>query len=172
MLAREARVGPGLCGDTGSRSYYSTERHCRSSGSLYSLGPDYPSARLVLVGPRHALGKEAPAMFGQRIQKSTTDAKAQDRVIFTGGVNNVEDYFRAADLLVFPSRREGMPNAMPEAMACGLPVITTPFLGLPAEFGFPGVHYVLTDWNTEVLAADIQKQLSRGEYRRQLGQAA
>ena len=59
-----------------------------------------------------------------------------------------------------------------EAMACGLPVVTTPFLGLPAEYGVPGVHYVLSDWDTEVLAADIHKLLSCGEYRRQLGQAA
>lgn len=136
------------------------------------LGPDYPSARLVLVGPRQDLGKEGPDPFGQRIQKTIAEANARDRVIFTGGVSNVEDYLRAADLLVFPSLREGMPNVMPEAMACGLPVIATPFLGLPEEFGTPGVHYVLSNWEIDNLAGDIRRFLEDSESRKTLGREA
>ncbi|GAB4486954.1 MAG: hypothetical protein OHK006_15430 [Thermodesulfovibrionales bacterium] len=47
----------------------------------------------------------------------------QGRVVFRGNVQNVREYLHAADIFVFPSEREGMPNALLEAMACGLPVI-------------------------------------------------
>jgi glycosyltransferase involved in cell wall biosynthesis len=124
-------------------------------------------AHLVLVGPRQDLG--APE-FHRRLQDLISRTDAPDRIHFTGPVSNVEDYLRAADLFVFPSRREGMPNVVLEAMACGIPVILTPFLGLPDEFGTPGKHYVLTDWKPEALAADIRDLLAQPDYRRNLGQ--
>ena len=130
---------------------------------------EYRNARLVLVGPRHDQEKETLSGFRQHLENTITAANIQERVIFTGNVSNVQDYLRAADLLVFPSRREGMGNVVAEAMACGIPVIMTPFLGLPDEFGTPGKHYVLSGWEPEALAADIRKLLASAEYRRNLG---
>ncbi len=46
-------------------------------------------------------------------------------VIFTGSTTDTAPYLRAADAFVLPSRTEGMPVALLEAMACGLPCIAT-----------------------------------------------
>jgi glycosyltransferase involved in cell wall biosynthesis len=48
------------------------------------------------------------------------------RVFFTGSVQNVPDYLQAADVFVLPTEEDAFPGALIEAMACRLPVITTP----------------------------------------------
>jgi glycosyltransferase involved in cell wall biosynthesis len=47
-------------------------------------------------------------------------------VLFIGDVQNVEEYLQASDLFVFPSENDAFPSSLVEAMACGLPVVTTP----------------------------------------------
>lgn len=53
----------------------------------------------------------------------------QERLRLVGYVNNTSDYYRMADLFVFPSKREGLPVSVMEAMASGLPVIATDIRG-------------------------------------------
>jgi len=50
---------------------------------------------------------------------------SDSRIHFVGQVSNVLDYLQAADLFASPSCSEGMPNALLEAMACGLPFVAT-----------------------------------------------
>lgn len=54
----------------------------------------------------------------------------EDHVIFAGFCNNVAEYYRMADLFVFPSLREGIPAAVMEAIACGVPVLTSDIRGI------------------------------------------
>ena len=48
-----------------------------------------------------------------------------DRLIFTGPLHDVDRHFRLADVFVLPSRREGLPVALMEAMSCGLPCVAS-----------------------------------------------
>jgi GalNAc-alpha-(1->4)-GalNAc-alpha-(1->3)-diNAcBac-PP-undecaprenol alpha-1,4-N-acetyl-D-galactosaminyltransferase len=48
-----------------------------------------------------------------------------DRVVFTGAISNPFPLLQCAKLFVLPSRTEGFPMALGEALACGLPVIST-----------------------------------------------
>ncbi len=52
-----------------------------------------------------------------------------DRCVFTGGVDDVRPWYAAADVFVLPTLYDPLPNAVLEAMACGLPVITSPTCG-------------------------------------------
>lgn len=54
---------------------------------------------------------------------------AQGRVVFAGRQSQVEDYFGAADLLVLPALQEAFGNVVLEALATGLPVITSRAVG-------------------------------------------
>jgi UDP-glucose:(heptosyl)LPS alpha-1,3-glucosyltransferase len=48
-----------------------------------------------------------------------------ERVRFVGAVSDVRPYYAAADAFVLPTLYDPFPNAVLEAMACGLPVVTT-----------------------------------------------
>ena len=52
-----------------------------------------------------------------------------DYVIFTGYTKEVADYCRLSDVLVMPSFQEGLPMAMIEAIATGLPVVASNIRG-------------------------------------------
>lgn len=130
---------------------------------------DHPKSWLVAVGPRYDKTYPSYQRFGQRVAERVAETGASDRIILTGPVTNVEDYLRAADGFVFPSRREGMPNVVPEAMACGLPTILTPFLGLPDEFGRPGEHYILVERERALLAEAMSNLLQYPERHQRLG---
>jgi len=43
----------------------------------------------------------------------------KEKIVFTGPVENVNEYLQASDIFLLNSKREGVPNALLEAMACG-----------------------------------------------------
>jgi len=85
------------------------------------LRASHPDAHLFLVG-----GGGTDIHNCETAVREFIEAHGlKDRVTLTGFVDNVSDYLQAADLFVFPSETEAFPLALLEAMACGLPVITT-----------------------------------------------
>lgn len=62
------------------------------------------------------------------------DLKVQDRVNFVGRIHDravLLAQLREADLFLYPTRLEGLPRAVIEAMAAGLPTLSTPIAGIP-----------------------------------------
>ncbi|WP_206664478.1 glycosyltransferase [Dankookia rubra] len=57
-----------------------------------------------------------------------------DRVRFLGLLGDMPGFYAALDLYCLPSRNEGLPLALLEAQACGLPVVATEVGGVPAAF--------------------------------------
>jgi len=84
--------------------------------------------RLLIAGP----GEMGPWA------REARERDLQALVTFLGGRTDVADLYRAADLLVFPSRAEGLPNAVLEAMASALPVVATDVAGNREAVGDDG----------------------------------
>ena len=80
---------------------------------------------LVLVGATSPRQFEADAGLAEDIRRRADEAGCGDRVIFVPPTNQIHDYFRAADVYAMPSIREGLPIALLEAMACGLPCVAS-----------------------------------------------
>lgn len=73
----------------------------------------------------------------------------QNRVVFTGMQKNTLPFYQAADGLLLPTLYDPFPNVILEAMACGLPVITSPTCG--------GSEFITTGQNGYVCdALDIK----------------
>jgi len=64
------------------------------------------------------------------------------RTRFFGGVEDVRPFYGAADVFCLPTRYDPLPNAALEALACGLPVVTTPHCGA-AELLSPEINGAL-----------------------------
>jgi glycosyltransferase involved in cell wall biosynthesis len=95
-----------------------------------------------------------------------------EEVMFRGTVGNVRDYLHAADIFVFPSEREGMPNAVIEAMACGLPVVAAKAGGVP-DLIIDGENGLLFDTGDAAQLRDaVLRLLEDGLLREALGQRA
>ena len=82
-------------------------------------------ATLVLVGATRSAYFEVDAQMADRLRDAAVAQGRGDWLICPGTTHVVEQYLRAADLFVLPSRREGLPVALLEAMACGLPCVAS-----------------------------------------------
>jgi glycosyltransferase involved in cell wall biosynthesis len=76
---------------------------------------------LALVGPVH----NPHGAFHRRLMDYVEAEGLHERVSFVGRVEPVFPYLKASDVFIFPSRQEGMPNGVLEAMSCGLPCLVS-----------------------------------------------
>jgi glycosyltransferase involved in cell wall biosynthesis len=83
------------------------------------------TARLLLVGG----GRAGPEDTEPSIRALVAELGLEEAVRFFGVQQDPRPFFHASDVFVLPSFREGMPNALLEAMACGLPCIAPPSAG-------------------------------------------
>ncbi len=90
------------------------------SAIIYALNIIQNSDLYVLVA-----GVGDPSPFRPLIKKLGLDKN----IIFTGRVTDIEKYYAASDILVFPTYYEPFGLVILEAMAAGLPVITTRLAG-------------------------------------------
>ncbi len=72
------------------------------------------------------------------LEKEIARSGLGERIKLLGHRWDVADWYDAADIFVLPSQLEGMPLAIMEAMAKGLPVIATAVSGIPEELGDTG----------------------------------
>ncbi len=61
----------------------------------------------------------------EELEAYIKEKRLQDRVFLPGAKSNIQDYIKDAELFVLSSDYEGIPNALIEAMAIGLPCVST-----------------------------------------------
>ncbi|CAO3363115.1 glycosyltransferase family 4 protein [Azospirillum melinis] len=95
-----------------------------------------------------------------------------ERIVFRGwlGRDELPAAYRAADAFVFPSRDEGMPNVVLEAMAAGLPVVATRIAGNRDLVVEEETGLMLDADDTPALAAALARLAEDPALRRRLGE--
>lgn len=128
----------------------------------FALVPREKPSRLVVVGnPRFA-----------RYQQQARRLGIEDRVLFLGHRDDPKDCYFAADYLVHPTFYDPCSLVALEALACGLPVITTRYNGASELLAPPADGLVIDDpHNARLLAAAMTCMHDRG-YLREASAAA
>jgi glycosyltransferase involved in cell wall biosynthesis len=107
-------------------------------GSLRTQGVE---AQLVLAGPT------PQPDYAAQIKSRAKELNVEPLVHWVGHVTAIEQVLQASDVFLLPSSSEGMPAALVEAMACGLPAIVTRISGCE--------DLVADDVNGYFVAADV-----------------
>lgn len=99
----------------------------------------------------------------QALRKQASDLGISDRVIFAGAVGNdaLPEWYSAADYFVMASSREGWPNAVCEALACGIPVIGTRVWGMPEIVTDDGLGILIDERTPAALAQGLERALGQ-----------
>lgn len=97
----------------------------------------------------------------------------QDRVFLAGWVDNIEEKYEEADAFVLSSDYEGCPNALMEAMAAGLPCISTDCPTGPSMLIESGENGLLVPvGNEEAMSRAMQCLIEHPQKANRLGNAA
>jgi glycosyltransferase involved in cell wall biosynthesis len=121
-----------------------------------------PGARVAIAGRGD---QEAP------LRKLAAQLGLADRVHLLGLRDDVDTVFAAADVFVQPSLSEGLPLAVLEAMANGLPVVATRVGGIPEAIADGQTGLLVPPGDPAALAAALGEVLSARERATALGKA-
>lgn len=128
------------------------------------LQKDYPQLKFLIYGD----GEEK-----DNLQASIKNKKLTERVILKGNVENIADELNNADMFIMSSDFEGMPNALMEAMALGLPSISTNCPSGPADLIKNDEYGVLVPINdVKAMAVAVEIMISNIDFAYSLGKKA
>jgi glycosyltransferase involved in cell wall biosynthesis len=110
---------------------------------------------------------------GEQLQQQAKKLGISDRVISLGKVVDIDRIYSEAKIFVIPSRSEGFPNALCEAMAAGLPCISFDFIAGPRELIIDGYNgYIVENGNINELANKIKYLIDNEAERSRIGKNA
>lgn len=109
-----------------------------------------PKHRLTIIGA----GPEENVL-----RRQVSHLNLTERVEFVGRIPQpaLKDYYGAADILLLPSSREGWPNVLLEAMACGTPAIATRTGGIPEIIKSEQVGLLVDRRSTDDFVTAVKK---------------
>lgn len=123
------------------------------------LKPNNWELHIVGEGPKRKVYKELISKL-----------KMTDKIKLIGRDNNISNYYLKSKVFIFPSRFEGFPNALTEAMYMGLPCISTDCPTGPSELINNGKNgYLISVNDIENLTTNLEKLINDESLRLELG---
>lgn len=130
--------------------------------ALVKIREQVPNVKLLLVGEGKLL---------ENLRRQAETLALNEAVIFTGRRSDIPKLMSAMDVFVLPSRWEGMPNVLLEAMAARCSVVATRVGGV-SEVVLDGVTGLLiSPGDPTTLAEGCIRLLKEEKLREQMGQA-
>lgn len=121
---------------------------------------EFPNLQLEILGAGDELAK---------LEALAAELNVRQKVKFLGFQENPFAFLVKADIYVCSSRYEGYPLSLAEAMAVGLPVVSTCVGGIPSMLEDGDTGLLVRAENTEGLAKAIVRLVKDAELRKRLG---
>lgn len=132
-----------------------------------------PKTGLLFVGAGRGPYYEIDPQLPREIQAWAKRLSLQQRVIFVERTHEVEKYYGAADVFALPSLREGLPNALLEAMASALPCVASRLPGITDTVIEDGANGLLVPPGAVgALAEALRRVLQEPSWARRMGRRA
>jgi glycosyltransferase involved in cell wall biosynthesis len=119
--------------------------------ALAQVVADAAPASAIIAGD----GPERPAL-----EQLSTSLGLDAHVRFIGHVGDPWALYSAIDLVVIPSRSEGLPNVLLEALAADVPVLATRVGAVPDVLAQPGSGIIVEPGSVDQLAAGLTRALA------------
>ena len=154
------------CGSQSGRLLGTACRLAPSKGIIYliravaSLRTEFPDLRLEIAGS----GPDQAALAQEVVRYGLADS-----VTFLGWQSPLAPLMATWDIFVHPSLDEGLPIAVIEAMAAGLPVVATAVGGTPELVDHGRTGWLVPPKDPEALANRLRMLLLNPERRRSMG---
>lgn len=129
------------------------------------LADKYPEWELEFWG-------EYNNKYGKSLQNWIMQEKLDKQIFFRGETSKINDEYINADIFAFPSKYEGFPNALGEAMAAGLPSIVCKDCFSCVQLIQDGVTGLIAEPNAENIANRIKRLMDDVKLRERLGKNA
>ncbi len=128
---------------------------------------------LVYVGTTRSRYYEVDPALADAIRDTASREGLLGRITFVESTHAIDRYYRAADIFVFPSRREAFGMALVEAMASGLACVASRLRGVTDEIVREGVTGLLVEpHDVDQLSTALARLLGDRALAARLGQAA
>ncbi len=110
----------------------------------------------------------------EQARELVTNLALNERIYLPGWVSPEQrnQILRSADVFVLPSYNEGLPMAILEAMAWGLPILTTPVGGIPEVITHQQEGFLIEPGNVDQLSVSIQTLIGQENLRLKMGKNA
>lgn len=141
------------------------KNHAMLIHAFAKIAAEYPTTELIIYGEGELRSK---------LENLVEEKGLSDRISLPGSITDVADRIRKARIFACTSNTEGMPNSVIEAMALGLPVISTDCpCGGAAELIEDGVNGILVPVGDAYALSDaFRRILADEEYAHKLAENA
>jgi glycosyltransferase involved in cell wall biosynthesis len=130
---------------------------------------------LVVIGHHTFPNYPADQEYSDQLKQRIHDLGLEVKIHLVGLLDHSEylRWLQACDIFFFPSRREGFPRVILEAMSVGLPCICSPISGIAEEMIEPEVSGIIIEgYDPEDYARQVFRLAGDMELRARLGSAA
>ncbi|HUC40231.1 MAG TPA: glycosyltransferase, partial [Gemmatimonadales bacterium] len=153
-IRRELGVGPEDRLVLSVGNLYPVKGHADLVTAVSYLAPRYPALHLAIAGRGE---------LADTLNREANARRIADRVHLLGLRNDVAELLASADAFVLPSRSEGLPLALLEAMFAGLPIVATRVGEVPAALANGSAGLLVEPARPDELATAIERILTDAE---------